>query len=238
MLHYKDFNCPARPEQEPAARANAAIRSMTLLHFLQHLKRGWSLRPALFDVGPPVKLIVGLGNPGREYERSRHNAGFMVLDRLAEQHGLRFNQKKAHSRLARGALEGQEIVLAKPQTYMNLSGGAVQGLLTIHGVKPRDLLVVYDDFDLPLGALRLRERGGPGTHNGMRSIVGSLGTPAFARLRLGIGPAEGVAARDYVLDDFSGDDLAVFAEARDRAVEAIETYLRIGLATAMNRYNR
>jgi peptidyl-tRNA hydrolase, PTH1 family len=185
-----------------------------------------------------VKLIVGLGNPGREYERSRHNAGFMVLDRLADKHALRFNQKKAHSRLACGTIEGEEVVLAEPQTYMNLSGGAVQGLLMIHGIKPRDLLVVYDDFDLPLGSLRLRERGGPGTHNGMRSIVQALGTPAFPRLRLGIGAAEDEPARDHVLGDFEGDELTAFEELRDRAVEAIETYLRIGLATAMNRYNR
>ena len=183
-----------------------------------------------------MKVIVGLGNPGTEYERSRHNAGFLVLDRLAEKHSLRFNQKRANSRLARGRLDDDDVLLAKPQTYMNLSGRAVQGLLMQHGVKPRDLLVVYDDFDLPLGVLRLRERGGPGTHNGMRSVVHSIGSQDFPRLRIGIGAADR-AARDYVLDDFGPEDWTAFEAARDRAVEAIETYLRHGLPTAMNRFN-
>ena len=184
-----------------------------------------------------MKVIVGLGNPGAEYERSRHNAGFLVLDRLAERHGLRFNQKRANSRVARGRVDDRELVLAKPETYMNLSGRAVQGLLMQHGVKPRDLLVVYDDFDLPLGTLRIRQRGGPGTHNGMRSIVQSIGSQEFPRLRVGIGAAEVQTARDYVLDDFSANDWTTFQTARDRAVEAIETYLRHGLTAAMNRFN-
>lgn len=184
-----------------------------------------------------MKIIVGLGNPGAEYERSRHNVGFMVLDRLAEKHRLRFNHKRAHSRLARGLIEDIEVVLAKPETYMNLSGRAVQGLLMIHGVKSRNLLVVYDDFDLPLGALRLRERGGPGTHNGMRSILQALGTQEFPRLRVGIGSAADREARDFVLGDFSGEELATFEATRERAVEAIETILARGITVAMNRFN-
>lgn len=184
-----------------------------------------------------MKAIVGLGNPGSEYARSRHNVGFMVLDRFAEQHGARFNQKRAHSRVARGRMGEVELVLAKPQTYMNLSGRAVQGLLAQHGVKPADLLVVYDDFDLPLGTLRLREHGSAGTHNGMRSIVAALGTTEFPRLRVGIGAAEGVTARDYVLGDFDPEAWAIFEAARDRAVQAIETILQSGLGAAMNRFN-
>jgi len=184
-----------------------------------------------------MKLIVGLGNPGREYERSRHNVGFLVLDRLAEQHATRFNQKRAQSRVARARVDDQEVILAKPQTYMNLSGRAVQGLLAGHGIKPAELLVVYDDFDLPLGALRLRERGSAGTHNGMRSIIECLGTEDFARLRLGIGPAQGLPARDYVLADFDEPAWKVFELARDRAVEAIEIFLREGAPAAMNRFN-
>jgi PTH1 family peptidyl-tRNA hydrolase len=184
-----------------------------------------------------VKAIVGLGNPGGKYERTRHNAGFLVLDRLAEKHGWRFNQKRDRSLVARGRLDQVEVVLAKPQTYMNLSGQAVQRLLASHGVKVEDLLVVYDDFDLPLGRLRLREQGGPGTHNGMRSIAALLGSTAFPRLRIGIGSAEPGAARDHVLGDFDPADWEAFEAVRERAVEAIETYLRDGLAAAMNRFN-
>jgi PTH1 family peptidyl-tRNA hydrolase len=184
-----------------------------------------------------VKLIVGLGNPGAEYVRSRHNAGFMVLDRFAERHGVRFNQKRAHSLVGRGRLDDLEIVLAKPQTFMNLSGRAVRGLLIGYGVKPVDLLVVYDDFDLPLGALRLRQRGSAGTHNGMRSIVEALGTQEFARLRVGIGAADGASARDYVLSGFDDEARKVFESSRERAAEAVEIYLCEGAPAAMNQFN-
>jgi PTH1 family peptidyl-tRNA hydrolase len=162
----------------------------------------------------------------------------MVLDRLAEKHGWRFNQKRDRSLVGRGRLAGVEVVLAKPQTYLNLSGQAVQRLLASHGIKVGELLVVYDDFDLPLGRLRLRERGGPGTHNGMRSIVGVLGRTDFPRLRIGIGGAEPGAASDHVLGDFDPAAWETFEAERERAVEAIETYLRDGLATAMNRFNQ
>ena len=183
-----------------------------------------------------MNIVAGLGNPGAEYERSRHNLGFMVVDRLAGLLGLRFNQKRASSDVARGWLDDLDVVLAKPQTYMNLSGRALQGLLMQFGVKPRDLLVVYDDFDLPLGTLRLRERGGPGTHNGMRSVVEALGTTEFPRLRVGIGAAD-TAAHNYVLSDFAQEEWPEVEAARDRATDAIMTYLRDGLERAMNRFN-
>jgi PTH1 family peptidyl-tRNA hydrolase len=184
-----------------------------------------------------VKLIAGLGNPGAEYVRSRHNAGFMVLDRLAERHRIRFNQKRSHSLVGRGQLGEAEIVLAKPQTYMNRSGRAVQSLLASYGVKPSSLLVVYDDFDLPLGTLRMRPRGSAGSHNGMRSIIETLGRQDFPRLRVGIGPAAGVPARDHVLGQFDDDSWKIFESARDRAVEAVQTFLQDGITTAMNRFN-
>ena len=213
---------------------------MSLLDYLQELVRGWSGRPAPSGAAPitVMKIIVGLGNPGSEYERSRHNVGFMVLERFAELHTIRFNQKRAHSKVARSRLHGVEVVLAKPQTYMNLSGKAIQGLLTIHGLKPENLLVVYDDFDLPLGTLRIRERGSPGTHNGMRSIVDCLHSQEVPRLRVGIGTAERTSARDHVLGNFESDDWTAFEAARDRAAEAIEAFLKDGLTAAMNRYNR
>jgi peptidyl-tRNA hydrolase, PTH1 family len=185
-----------------------------------------------------MKIIAGLGIPGSEYERSRHNVGFMVLDRFAELHAIRFNQKRAHSKVARSRLHGVETVLAKPQTYMNLSGRAIQGLLAIHGLKPENLLVVYDDFDLPFGSLRIRERGSPGTHNGMRSIVDCLHSQEVPRLRVGIGAADNTSARDHVLGNFEADEWATFEAARDRAAEAIEIFLKDGLTAAMNRYNR
>jgi PTH1 family peptidyl-tRNA hydrolase len=185
-----------------------------------------------------VKAIVGLGNPGTEYARSRHNVGFMVLDRFAEKHTIRFNQKRANSIVARGRIDQVELVLAKPQTYMNLSGKAVQGLLMVHALKPSNLLVVYDDFDLPLGTLRLRERGSAGTHNGMRSIVHYLKSDDFPRLRFGIGAVDGASARDHVLGDFEAQELELVGTTLERAVEAIDTFVLEGSAAAMNRFNR
>ena len=185
-----------------------------------------------------MKLIVGLGNPGYEYHLTPHNLGFMVVDRFAQEHGIRFNQKRANSSVARGRYEGVELVLAKPRTYMNLSGRAVQGLLMAYGLKPSNLLVVYDDFDRPLGTLRLRERGSAGTHNGMRSIVEYLKTDDFPRLRVGIGAVERDSARDYVLGQFDAQSWALFEPAVGRAVEAIETFVRDGAAAAMNRFNQ
>src|SRR3954464_4953839 len=136
-------------------------------------------------------LVVGLGNPGREYQDTRHNAGFMCADILADRHGLRYNQKRPRSQVAVGAFAGTRLVLAKPQTYMNLSGEAVRGLTREMGVPPVGMLVVYDDVDLPLGTIRLRQSGSPGTHNGMRNIVECLGTINFPRLRIGIGQPQG-----------------------------------------------
>ncbi|MCC7107430.1 MAG: aminoacyl-tRNA hydrolase [Chloroflexi bacterium] len=182
-------------------------------------------------------MIVGLGNPGPEYARSRHNVGFMVLDCLAARHGLRFNQKRAHAKIARGRIGASEVTLAEPRTYMNLSGNSVQGLATIVGVRPRNLLVVYDDLDLPLGTIRIRPSGGPGTHNGMRSIVECLGSTEFPRLRFGIGSDAARAHPDFVLARFQPDELPLFDTTLMRAVEAIELALERGLEAAMNQYN-
>jgi len=187
----------------------------------------------------PSQLVVGLGNPGAEYAGNRHNVGFRSVDRVAERHRLRFNAKRARSLVARGQLAGQDVALAKPQTYMNLSGRAVKELLVGWGVPPRSLLVVYDDVDLPLGSLRIRERGGPGTHNGMRSIVESLGTTEFPRLRIGIGsPSPLRDLADYVLDDPTPEERTLLEEALARAVEAIELFIREGPAAAMNHFNQ
>ncbi len=185
-----------------------------------------------------VKLVVGLGNPGPQYARTRHNLGFMCVDKLAQSRGLRFDRKQAESLVAMGQIDHEPVVLAKPQTFMNQSGKAVAALVRRHGVALRDLLVVYDDLDLPLGTLRLRERGSPGTHNGMRSVVESLGSRDFPRLRLGIGPLPpGVDPVDFVLSPFRPEEQAVVQQAIDLAADAIATWILEGPVVAMNRYN-
>ena len=200
--------------------------------------REWAARLRKRNVGP-AKLVVGLGNPGEKYARNRHNVGFWCVDRLAEKHRLRFNSKRARSVVARGPLAGEDVALAKPQTHMNHSGAAVKQLLTGWGLPIRSLLVVYDDVDLPPGSLRLRERGTAGTHNGMRSVIESLGTSSFPRLRVGIGaPAPTQDLADYVLTDPSQEEMSSIREAVERAVDAIELFLRRGPAAAMDRYNR
>ena len=200
--------------------------------------RGWASRWWGPKVGPS-RLIVGLGNPGAEYAGNRHNVGFWCVDHLGERHRLRFNAKRARSIVARGRLAGHDVALAKPQTYMNLSGLAVKQLLMGWGVPTHSLLVVYDDVDLPPGSLRLRERGGAGTHNGMRSVVESLGTTEFPRLRIGIGaPPPNRDIADYVLEDPSSDELPRLREAVERSAEAIELFIRRGAGAAMNRYNQ
>ena len=190
------------------------------------------------EMGPST-LIVGLGNPGLEYSAMRHNMGFLCLDRLATKHRLRFTGKRGKSVLARGAINGHDVALAKPQTYMNLSGESVRDLLRIYKMPTTALLVVYDDVDLPTGTVRIRERGGPGTHNGMRSIVDEIGTTDFPRLRIGVGlPTNGENLADYVLGLPAAEERAVLDEALDRSVKAIETVARRGLGAAMNQFNK
>jgi PTH1 family peptidyl-tRNA hydrolase len=190
------------------------------------------------EMGPST-LVVGLGNPGLEYSATRHNLGFLCLDRLATKNRLRFTGKRAKCVLARGAIGGNDVALAKPQTFMNLSGESVRELLRIYGMPTRSLLVVYDDVDLPTGTVRIRERGGPGTHNGMRSIVDEIGTTDFARLRIGVGmPTNGQNLADYVLGLPSPEERTVLDEALNKSVEAIEAVARRGIGAAMNQFNR
>lgn len=190
------------------------------------------------EMGPSA-LIVGLGNPGLEYSATRHNLGFWCVDKLAEKHRLRFTSKRSQSVVARGTVAGHDVALAKPQTYMNLSGKAVKSLLAGWSVPTKALVVVYDDVDLEPGTIRLRVQGGPGTHNGMRSIVDELRTEDFPRLRIGIGVAlPGQNLADYVLDHPTPDDLPKLREAVDRAVEALEVFVRRGAPAAMNQFNK
>jgi PTH1 family peptidyl-tRNA hydrolase len=184
-------------------------------------------------------LLVGLGNPGREYRLNRHNAGFLLLDRLVERHRLLgFTKRQGKALITTGQIADTPVVLAKPQTYMNLSGEAVSGLVRFYQIPLPRLLVILDDIDLPFGTLRLRAEGGSAGQGGLRSIIQQLGTEVFPRLRLGIGRPPGVkAAANYVLKDFRGEDLEVLDVILTTAAEAVECFLRDGLVAAMNRYN-
>jgi peptidyl-tRNA hydrolase, PTH1 family len=190
-------------------------------------------------------LIVGLGNPGREYRETRHNIGFMLLDRLAVKLDTRFTRLQSKALIAsatyipeKSLIGGCKIILAKPQTFMNLSGQSVQGLLHFYKLPLSDLLVAHDDLDLPIGTIRIRPDGGSAGQKGMTSILERLGTDEFARIRLGIGRPPGqMQAPDYVLQEFSRTDLAIISETLNRAVEAVLTFITENLDTAMNRYN-
>ena len=192
-----------------------------------------------------MKLIVGLGNPGRDYANNRHNVGFKCVDLFGREHGISLTQRGARSKLGTGEIAGIKIVLAKPQTFMNLSGEAVSALVHRYRLSPEDILVIHDDLDLPLGKIRIRERGSSGGHNGLKSIISHLGTQDFPRIRVGIAPAEGgdgaaapeVDAIEHVLSDFTEAEKTVMGEAYAKAAAAIECVLTEGIAAAMNKYN-
>jgi PTH1 family peptidyl-tRNA hydrolase len=184
-------------------------------------------------------LIAGLGNPGPKYAANRHNVGFHCVERLALAHGLAFDKRQKRARVARGTIRGQRVVLAKPQTYMNASGRAVVPLAHFYKVQLECLLVIYDDLDLPLGTIRLRPEGGSGGHKGMRSIIEHLGTPSFARLRIGIGRPPGqMDPAAYVLQNFPVSEATLLEETVERAIAAIEAWMTEGIEVAMNQHNR
>lgn len=186
-----------------------------------------------------MKLIVGLGNPGYEYHLSPHNMGFMAVDRLAEDCGVEIGRREGQALTASTEIEGERVVLAKPQTYMNLSGMAVARLLEKHELPVSDLLVLVDDVDLPLGMLRIRPCGSAGTHNGLKSVIGSIQADDFGRVRMGVQPA---LAKDdlvsYLLGPLRRAELEVVTEMLDRACEAVRVILKEGVPAAMNRFNR
>ncbi len=183
------------------------------------------------------KLIVGLGNPGVQYAQSRHNVGFLALDRFAESHHLTFSRRRFNALLAEGAIQDQRVLLAKPQTFMNLSGNAVGRLISFYRIPFRDIIVVYDDLDLPLGRMRLRERGSAGGHHGMESIIAAVGHGDFARLRIGIGRPPSREDVEHVLGTFTRAEESMVKEVLARAVEALDVWLIAGLENAMNRFN-
>jgi PTH1 family peptidyl-tRNA hydrolase len=184
------------------------------------------------------KIVVGLGNPGTRYENTRHNIGWLVLDRLADRIGAEGRAKaKDAAATVRGRLGRDELILVKPMTYMNLSGLAVRKVLARERAPLEDVLVVVDDMDLPFGRLRLRERGSAGGHNGLRSIIGEMGTEGFARLRVGIGKPDRSGAIDHVLGDFAHAEQRHLDAILDAAADAVELWAREGPHRAANRWN-
>jgi PTH1 family peptidyl-tRNA hydrolase len=185
-----------------------------------------------------MRLIVGLGNPGAEYEWTPHNLGFLAVDGIAEHAGIRITRPESKSFVGRGNFAGEEVILAKPQTYMNLSGAAVRMLLDRYELDPAQMIVLVDDVDLPWGHLRIRERGSAGTHNGLKSIVASIQTQEFLRIRLGMGPGKVRGElRDYVLSKLNAAQRESASQLVADAVEAVELICVGGVGKAMSRFN-
>jgi PTH1 family peptidyl-tRNA hydrolase len=187
-----------------------------------------------------VKLIVGLGNPGIEFQFTPHNLGFLTIDRIANGLGMEIRNRQCRALTARATIAGEPAVLAKPETYMNLSGLSVRELVAEHEIDvQRDLIVVYDELDLPLGTIRIRQRGSSAGHNGMESILGALNTDEFLRVRLGVAPERKVTdGVQYLLSPFRKAQEKVVDELLDLGAQAVEVILKEGPAAAMNRFNR
>ena len=184
-----------------------------------------------------MKLIIGLGNPGKEYENTRHNTGFMVLDRLSEKLNIEMTQNKFKGLYGKSKYKGEDVILLKPQTYMNLSGESVRQVMDFFKINQEDILVIYDDLDMPVGKLRLRQSGSAGGHNGVKSIIAHVGTQSFQRIRVGIDKHPRIKVVDYVLGRFQKDEQPLIDQGVEDAVKAIETYLNKGFVAAMNVYN-
>ena len=185
-----------------------------------------------------MKVIVGLGNPTKKYEGTRHNAGFSVIYRLADKHDIKQNIAKHKALIGTGVIAGEKVMLVMPQTFMNLSGEAVGEIIRFYKLTPEDLIIIYDDIDLDVGRIRIREKGSAGGHNGIKSIIAHIGTEVFDRVRVGIGhkPPEFDLA-DYVLGRFPAEELSALREAVDNAADAVEIIISDDIHKAMNRYN-
>lgn len=191
-----------------------------------------------------MKLIVGLGNPGKTYARNRHNAGFLCLNYFARLHSIRFDRRHCQARVGTGKVRGEKLLLAKPQTFVNLSGKSVAGLVQKHNIPLSNLLVIYDDLDLPLGKIRLRQSGSSGGHKGINSIISALGSEDFPRIRVGIGRPQAEkqsmsedAIVNYVLSDFSPQEEAIMKSVIATVSEAIDCFLSQGIEAAMSNFN-
>lgn len=183
-------------------------------------------------------LIVGLGNPGNEYENTRHNMGFKVLNKLSEKYNIPITKKKFNGNYGTGIIENEKVILLEPQTYMNLSGEAIKPMLDFYKVAPSNLLIIYDDIDVEPGKIKIRMKGGPGTHNGMKSVVKEVGTEEFPRVRVGIGqPIIKLAMVDYVIGYVPEEELKILNDGIEKAEEAVEEILKHGINYAMNKFN-
>lgn len=185
-------------------------------------------------------IIAGLGNPTKEYEGTRHNAGFHVIDKIADKYNISVDMKKSRAYIGKGMIEGQKVILVKPQTYMNLSGESIRGLVDYYKIDPeRELLVIYDDISLNPGQIRIRKKGSAGGHNGIKNIITHLGTDIFPRIKVGVGEKpKGYDLADYVLGHFSKADRELMEDGYDNAVVAVSKILIGEIEAAMNEYNR
>lgn len=185
-----------------------------------------------------MKLIVGLGNPGEQYRTTRHNLGFLILDQLAGQQDISLQKQAFNAFWGKGRIKSEAIILAKPQTYMNLSGSAVQRLVGYFKIEMEDLIIIHDDLDLPFQTIRLKEGGGDGGHRGLASIIQYLGSPDFLRIRIGIGkPARKTMVERYVLAPFSEDETVVLPRLIDQTCEAVRETVLVGIESAMRNYH-
>lgn len=182
-------------------------------------------------------VIAGLGNPGKKYENTRHNMGFITVDQLAIKHDIKVDKLKFKALVGEGRIAGQKVLLVKPQTYMNLSGESIRQVMHFYKLDPEKLIVIYDDIDIELGTLRIRKFGGAGTHNGMKSVVYQLQSDRFPRIRIGIGSQKKGDLVDFVIGGFSKEEVPVLEETVTKAVSAIECILAEDVDIAMNRYN-
>lgn len=185
-----------------------------------------------------MKIIVGLGNPTREYEGTRHNVGFSVIYAISDKYNIKVDTKKHKALIGKGIIEGEKVILAMPQTYMNLSGESVRELIDYYKCDNEDVIVIYDDISLDVGKLRIRAKGSAGGHNGIKSIISHLGTQEFPRIKVGVGekPAR-MDLADYVLGRFSKEEQPLIRESADKASDAVALMLKEGISAAMNKFN-
>lgn len=181
-------------------------------------------------------IIAGLGNPGSKYENTRHNMGFKAIDAMASEFGIDVNRAKFKGLIGEGRIGTEKVILLKPQTYMNLSGQSVREIMNFYKIPEENLIVIYDDFDLPIGSIRVRKSGGPGTHNGMKSVVQEMGSRKFPRVRVGIGSSDGSTIQ-FVIGKVGKDEQQILNEAAEAAASAAADIIRIGIENAMNIHN-
>ncbi len=181
-------------------------------------------------------IIAGLGNPGRKYARTRHNLGFMVVDEIAERHGIELKERNSYL-IGKGSIGETAVVLVEPLTFMNRSGLAVKDVMRRHNAQSETLVIIHDDIDMQTGRVKIRNKGSSGGHRGIESVIESVGTTEFIRVKIGVGRGEGVAAEDYVLGKFRKDEVPLIREAVEEAADAVAVILKDGVGKAMNKFN-